>query len=112
MKDMAQLLRDLSTDFQDVSSQLRQVIINTHSTVFIREMNRRCLYDPCLIIAFAQSVKSVVELDGERKVVQITKINPVPKDDMLQTYIPFSDQERKLSYQMIHDFLDGVSESC
>ena len=54
----------------------------------------------------------IVELDGERKVVQITKINPVPKDDMLQTYIPFSDQERKLSYQMIHDFLDGVSESC
>ena len=104
MKAMSLLLKDLSTDFYDEESPLRQVLINTHSTVFVREM-RRWHEDPCLTIAFAQTRKTVITIDGKRTKAQFTKITPVQKDDMLQTYIPFSDQEKRLSLQMIEDYL-------
>lgn len=105
IKDMAKLLKDLTTDFTDVDMTLRQVIVNTHSTVFIKKLNK-WQNDPCMTIAFAESRKNIVEVAGERKKVQLTKIMPVPKHDMLQTYIHFPDQEKRLSIQMIREYLD------
>lgn len=109
MKAMSRLLKDLSTDFYDEQSPLRQVLINTHSTVFVREM-RKWSDDPCLTIAFAQTRKTVLTINGKRTKTQFTKITPVQKEDMLQTYIPFSDQERRLSLQMIEDYLSMNDE--
>ena len=34
---MAKLLKDLTTNFEDHDLPLRQVIVNTHSTVFVSE---------------------------------------------------------------------------
>lgn len=110
MKAMAKLLKDLSTDFMIPDMPLRQVIINTHSTIFIEQMND-WLYDPYLTIAFAQSRSNVIEINGSKGILQFTKVTPVKKEEMLQTHIPFSDQEMRLSLQLIKDYLSaGVGE--
>ena len=106
LKDMALLLKSLSTDFLDVDSPLRQVIINTHSTVFVSEMNK-WINDPFMSIAFAQARKTITTINGERIRALFTKITPVPKEDMFQTTIPFSEQEKRLSFQLIKDYLDA-----
>lgn len=106
LRDMALLLKSLSTDFMDVTSPLRQVIINTHSTVFVSEMNK-WITDPFMSIAFAQARKTIITINGERMRALFTKISPVPKEDMFQPTIPFSEQERRLSFQLIKDYLDA-----
>ena len=109
MRAMAQLLKNLSTDFMYLDVPLRQVIINTHSTIFVEQMNR-WIYDPCVTIAFAQSRSTTVSVNGSKSIVQFTKVTPVMKDDMYQFRIPFSDQEKRLSLQMIREYLDAGSK--
>ena len=104
IKSMAILLKDLSTDFKDVEAPLRQVIINTHSTVFVKEVSK-WISDDNMTIAFAQMVNRIVTVQSERKKLLATKITPVPKAKALQTTIPFTEQERKMSIQMINEYL-------
>lgn len=106
LRDMALLLKDLSTDFMESDTPLRQVVINTHSTVFVGEM-RKWLNDPFLSISFAQARKTIITFNDERKKALFTKITPVMKEDMFQTTIPFSEQERRLSFQMIKEYLEA-----
>ena len=40
IKSMAKLLKDLTTNFEDHDLPLRQVIVNTHSTVFVGEIQK------------------------------------------------------------------------
>lgn len=110
IKAMTALLRDLSTDFKDIDMPLRQVIINTHSTIFVKEMNK-WIEDPCLTIAFAQMINVSLTVGEEKKRLLASKIIPVPKAQSLQTSIIFSEQERKMSTQMIEEYLrEGDNE--
>lgn len=110
IKAMTALLKDLSTDFMDTEMPLRQVIINTHSTIFVKEMNK-WLEHPCLTIAFAQMVNSSLTVEGEKKRLLSSKIIPVPKNYAWQTFIPFSEQEKKMTTQMIMEYLrEGDNE--
>lgn len=104
IKTMALLLKDLSTDFSEPELPLRQIIINTHSTVFISEMHK-WLTDSYLTIGFAQTVNRIISVDGEKKKLLASKITPVPKDKEIQTTIPFTEQEKKMTIQMINDYL-------
>lgn len=104
IKAMAQLLKDLSTDFEEKEPFLRQVIINTHSTVFVQEINKE-INSPLMTIAFAQMVNAVVSVNNVRRKILITRITPVIKDYGGQTIIPFTEQERKMSAQMVKDYL-------
>lgn len=108
IKTMASLLRNLTSDFTDVEMPLRQVIINTHSTVFIREM-RATLDDPKQSIYFARMVRRVMTFDGGKTNLFASLVHLVPKD--LDAGLPFPDLERRLSAQMLLDFLDsGVGD--
>lgn len=110
IKAMTTLLKDLSTDFMDTDRPLRQVIINTHSTIFVKEMNK-WLESPWLTIAFAQMVNSSLTLEGRKKRLLSSKIVPVPKNNVWQTSIPFSEQEKKMTTQMILEYLrEGDNE--
>lgn len=105
IKMMTQLLRDLTVDFSNVEMPLRQVIINTHSANFIQEMNRWLSSDRNLSICFAQMVHSVFSVNGSRKQLLSSKVTSVPKGDNQQLVIPFTNEEKKMSIQMIKDFL-------
>ncbi len=102
IKAMAELLRDLSSDFSDANMPLRQVIINTHSTVFITEI-QRWLSSPFVSIGFAQIVNRIIAIKGEKKKLLVSKVSFVPKGEELQTSI--MDQEKKMTTQMIKDFM-------
>ena len=104
IKTMAALLRDLSTDFSDPEMPLRQIIVNTHSIVFVKEM-REWLTSPYITICFAQMVNRIVSINGVKKKLLVSKITPVPKEEELQMRIPFTEQEKKITLKMIEDYL-------
>lgn len=102
IKTMAELLRDLSTDFSDSEMPLRQIIINTHSTVFINEI-QRWLSSPYVTIGFAQMVNRILSVNGEKKKLAVSKVSMVPKGKELQNSL--FDQGQKMTTQMIKEFL-------
>ena len=100
---MASLLKNLTSDFSGKDIPLRQVIINTHSTVFIREM-KHWISDPFVSICFAQMTSRILLYHGVKKKLFSSRIVPVPKDsDIL---IEFPDQEKKWSTQMLIEYLE------
>lgn len=105
IKAMTSLLKELSTNFEDIELPLRQVIVNTHSTIFVKEMNR-WIENPCLTIAFAQMINISLSFENKKKKMFASKIIPVPKLHTWQTLIPFSEQEKKMTIQMIGDYLN------
>lgn len=104
IKDMAQLLKDLTIDFdgRDINMPLRQVIINTHSPVLVGN-----LYawkdDKNVSIWFAQMRTLSTNIDNQRIKIQISKISPVIKD--VEMALEFSEQEKKLSLSMVKEYL-------
>ena len=103
IKTMAMLLRDLTSDFTDPDLPLRQVIINTHSTVFIREM-RETIEDVNQSIYFARMVCRVMKYKDKKTNLYASIVHLVPKEKEIR--IPFPDYERRLSLQMLEDFLE------
>lgn len=102
IKTMAELLKDLSSDFSDSDLPLRQIIINTHSTVFINEIYRWSSKE-YVTIGFAQMVNRILTINGEKKKLSVSKVSIVPKEKDLQT--TFFDQEQKMTIQMVKEFL-------
>ena len=103
---MTELLKDLTVDFYDVEMPLRQVIINTHSVLFIQEMNKWLDSDRNLSICFAQMVHSSFTHNGNRKQLFATKVTPVSRVSR-QLTIPFTEEERKMSIQMIKEYMQA-----
>lgn len=105
IKAMVNLLRDLSTDFSDGEMPLRQVIINTHSTIFIKEMENHRISDKCVTIALAQMVNRIITINKERKMIMASKMTPVP-NSTIHPSIPFSESEKKISMNMLYDIMN------
>lgn len=104
IKTMAALLNALSTDFTIEDIPLRQVIINTHSTLFIREISKS-LDDACLSLYFAKMVNRILMVNGAKSTLSASVVYPVPRE--LDQRLPFPDQEQRISYQLLVDFLDN-----
>ncbi len=104
---MAELLKDLSTNFQNTEMPLRQVIINTHSRVFVSEIYKS-IEDVNISISFAQMISRILEYKGTNKKLFTSRIIPVSRER--NGKIPFPNQEQtldaKLSAQLLMDFLE------
>lgn len=116
IKMMADLLKDLSTDFSNTDMPLRQVIVNTHSTVFVSAIYQ-WLSSPFVSIDFARMVVRICSVNEEKKKLLATKITPVPKNNPLQTKITFSEQESKSTLQMMNEFMqsndnESIKKEC
>lgn len=105
IKTMVSLLKELSTDFSNAEIPLRQIIVNTHSAAFIREIRPSLLDDPYLTIGFARMVDRIISIHGEKRKLLVTKITPVAKGNELQTTIFYTEQDMKMTAQMIEDYL-------
>lgn len=104
---MAQLLRDLSTDFSDTEQQglpLRQLLVNTHSPVFAGQTT----VSHCLL--FAQMVKRV-QPGKNGQIARITQITPVDASPQLK--LDLSDEERQYTLNQVIQYLQSgnVQES-
>ncbi len=108
VRAMVGLLKKLTTDFTVEDVPLRQVIINTHSTVFIREMNK-FRGDSNLSICFAQMICRILSYKGSKKKVFVSKIVPVPPES--EDMIEFPDLEKKWSTRMLIEYLETEKDT-
>jgi predicted ATPase len=106
MKDMFDLLKDLSTEFQGEFDVARQVIVNSHSPVLLAEALKR-KNDKYVSVWFSRMNTLITGFNNRRYKIQITKIIPVIKES--QTFInEFSDTEKKLILMEEKKFLDSA----
>ncbi|MGZ3755691.1 MAG: AAA family ATPase [Mucilaginibacter sp.] len=102
IKMTAQLLKDLVSDFNDIDSELRQIIVNTHSPVLVSEVFSidQAVYK----IWFCELITQISVINGSKHKFQTTKMLPVVKGDM-QTSIEFSDTEKKMTLAKVYSYL-------
>lgn len=109
VKSMVDLLKDLTTEFQDEFDSARQVIVNTHSPVLVGEV-RKLGENKYVSIWFSKMNTLITNFKDKRYKIQITRIIPVDTDG--QTVISeFSDQERKLTLMEVKNFLNTANFS-
>lgn len=105
VKSMIELLKELTTDFQDEDMPLRQVIVNTHSSVLVKEI-QKWKNDTYVSIHFARIKPRIVEIEPGKKIkLDVSTIVPVSKEGQL--LLDFSEEERKLSLQSIKEYLEN-----
>ena len=102
IKAMVELLRLLSTDFEDDDDLLRQVIVNTHSPVLLRRLQEQ--YDNTdsgVSIWFSKLISYPVEINGSRRSMRISRISPLTKSFQFS----FSDEENKMTIADAMEYL-------
>jgi predicted ATPase len=104
IKSMTELLKDLSVDFNETETPLRQVIVNTHSPVLVGNM-LKWESNSNVSIWYAQMRTSILDVDSERIKLNITKISPVLKENSQQLNLVFTEQDRKLTLSIVQDYL-------
>lgn len=105
IKDMIQLLEDLSIDFKNPEMPLRQVIVNTHSPILIGNL-LEWGGNINISIWFAKMRFAATNIQNQRIKLNITKITPV--NNSTQMTIDFSEQEYKLNAIAVNEYLNTV----
>jgi predicted ATPase len=107
IKLTAQLLMDLTSHFdKDEHQELRQVIVNTHSPVLVKEIFNLLNQNLCGIW-LSQLVSHITTINGSRQKIQVTRMLPVVKGDS-QLAINFSENERRLTLAAVVSYLQNV----
>jgi predicted ATPase len=100
---MAQLLRDLATDFSDSEQQglpLRQLLVNTHSPVFAGQT----AVSHCLL--FAQMVQRV-QPGQVARITQITPVDPRLHKSSGQLKLDWNDTEGQYTLNQVIKYLES-----
>jgi predicted ATPase len=105
IKDIAKLLKDLTVDFENPETPLRQVIVNTHSSVLVGELIE-WQKDKNVSIWLSQLNSLITDIEGKRTKLRITKILPVAKEKEINQTLSFSEQERKLTLTKVIEYLE------
>lgn len=101
---MFNLLKDLTTDFQESDLPLRQIIVNTHSPILLNEVFKH--ETPFISCWFSQLVTRLDEIDGKRQKLIISYVLPVAK--VHQPNLFQSPAEEKLSLNQVIDYLKSA----
>ena len=104
IKSMIEVLKDLTTDFNDNSLSVRQVIVNTHSPVLIGEMTN-WKNDKYISVWFANLITRITDFNNQRYKIKVTKTIPVNTDSQL-SISEYSEQEKKLSMAEVKNYLN------
>lgn len=102
---MVSLLKDLSSDFTDEDFPLRQVIVNTHSPILVRDVFRWSK-DENVSIWYSEIRNRVTDIDGKRTNISTTNILPVQKENEHILKFPFSETERKVTLAIVKEYLE------
>lgn len=105
IKDIAKLLKDLTVDFENPEMPLRQVIVNTHSSILVGEL-LQWQKDKNVSIWLSQLNSLITDIEGKRTKLRITKILPVAKEKETNQTLSFSEQERKLTLTKVIEYLE------
>ena len=111
MKEMAALLSDLSVDFSDVESPLRQVIINTHSPILVSELFD--LEKGNISVWLSQLVTAIAQVGINKVKIHVSKIIPVDSDSKRdannQGRFNFP-EEKKLALTQLRRYLEHAKD--
>lgn len=102
---MVSLLKDLSSDFTDDDFPLRQVIVNTHSPILVRNVFQWSK-DQNVSISYSEIRNRVTDIDGQRINISATNILPVIKENEHILQLPFTELERKVTLATVRDYLE------
>jgi len=105
IKSMLELLKDLTTDFNEEDLPLRQVIVNTHSPKLVSEIVK-WENDINVSIHFSAMRTRLIQIEGKKRHLSVTKILQATKEKVTQPTIPYSEQDRKLSIASIKEYLE------
>ncbi|HBV15131.1 AAA family ATPase [Chryseobacterium carnipullorum] len=99
---MLNLLADLSTDFLDDELPLKQVIVNTHSSVLIGEFWQSFKEDDNKSLWFSKMVTKMDVYKSEKIKFETTKLSPVDKNFIADLF-----PDRKVSILNVKDYLNN-----
>jgi predicted ATPase len=109
IKDMINLLKNLSITFDDKEMPLRQMIINTHSPVLVGHIYK-WEQDNNVSIWYADMGNSKVSFAEKNRILTHTRILPVAKKDKNnQLTLNFSEQDYKLTLSRVNQYLETAS---
>jgi len=104
---MAQLLKDLSTDFTDTDMPLRQVIVNTHSPVLVGQL-MQWRFDDNVSIWLSKLHSLVTDVKQGRTMIKISRMNPVSTHNHQMPLFSVSESERKLTISEVIKYLEST----
>lgn len=102
---MVSLLKDLSSDFTDDDFPLRQVVVNTHSPILVRNVfqwNK----DENVSIWYSEIRNRVTDVNEQRINISATNILPVIKENQHLSQFPFTELERKVTLATVKEYLE------
>lgn len=99
---MLHLLTDLSTDFSDIDLPIKQVIVNTHSSVLIGEFWKNFKKDNNKSLWFSEMVTKTDFYKNGKIKFESTKLLPVDKNFVADLF-----PDRKVSILKVQDYLDN-----
>lgn len=105
ISSMASLLKDLTNDFTDEEQPLRQVVVNTHSPILVKEIYK-WEKDNNVSIWYAEISNRVTDIKNERMNISITNILPVTKELNYQLNLPFTEQQKKMTLATVKEYLE------
>ncbi|WP_426477718.1 AAA family ATPase [Chryseobacterium sp. CBSDS_008] len=98
---MLDLLADLSTDFFDNELPLKQVIVNTHSSVLVGNFWTNYSDDKNKSLWFSKMVTKIDFFDNNKIKFETTKLSPVDKNFIAELF-----PDRKVSILDVQTYLD------
>lgn len=110
---LTKLLNDLSVDFHDEFNPLRQILVNTHSPVLVKEIYK-WKNDNRVSIWFSQLTTLITEINGKNTKINTTKILPVLKnftEEQLKMKFPnmsITESEMRLTLSSVRMYLEST----
>jgi predicted ATPase len=107
LERMAQVLRDLATDFNDpdqADEPLRQLLVNTHSPAFIRQ----AVILPHLL--FAHMVTHI-QPGTEKQPLRVTRIVPIDTNLQMRWALGLDEPERAYTVEQIIHYLSSADSN-
>lgn len=103
IKDIVALLKGLSVNFLETTTQLRQILVNTHSPILVNDAWVAGNQDKSVKLSLSKLITKIVNVNTTRHKVSITKIFPV--ELCVTNELLFSDQERRMTTMDVIDYL-------
>ncbi len=104
IKAMAELLKDLSADFSDPRTLLRQIIVNTHSPVLVSELIK-WETNANISVGLSHLKTSIITILEKRIKIRTTDIE-FASSSVGQLSIPIEEFKRKLTLHEVKKYLE------
>lgn len=113
IKAMAELLKDLSTDFEPENLPLRQAIVNTHSPALINVIdqwtNEPKVADSNVSLWYTKIASAIVRVGARRFKMNISKITSVEKVQKRQLSFLTPEADQKITTATVRKLLQTAS---